>query len=334
MAADLSRRRWLRTGLLGLVVLVIALLAVPFEAFAGRSGGSFSGRGGFRSGSRAPTRSYSRPSGGGNNIIVVPGGGYGFSPFGGYGYGGGGFGLGGTVLMLGALGLGGLVLFRAARMARMRRLEGGGGSPRLLGGGYDDDEDDDVEYRPDRGYVYKVQLGLGRSARALQKRLEQFASEGDTGTEAGLAQLLAQTGLELLREKESIRYGNVTAAGPLSLTNAETKMNGFALAERSRFQIERVRGAEGKVRRSQAAAATSDDVLEYLLVNVIVATRVPLPGLTKLADREDLDKVLHELGGIAPDALLGLEVIWTPADPEDSLTEADLMTTYPELRSI
>ena len=337
-AADRPRRAKLRNGLFAAVALSIALLALPWDAFAGpRSGGSFSGRGGFRSSggsSRAPSRSYQpsyRPSGGGNNIIVVPGGGYGYgySPFG-YG-GGGGFGLSGTVLMLGALGIGGLVLFRAARMAKMRRLEGGGGGvSRLLGGSDDDDGDD----QSDRAYVYKVQLGLGRSARALQNRLEQFAAEGDTASEAGLAQLLQQTALELLREKESIRYGAVAAAGPLSLTNAETKMNGLALAERSRFQVERVRGAEGKVRRSQTAATASSEVLEYLLVTIIVATRVPLPGLTKLGDRDDLETVLRDLGGIAPDALLGLEVVWTPADPEDALTEADLLVSYPELRGI
>jgi uncharacterized membrane protein len=320
-----------------IALALVAWLALPFDAFAGpRSGGSFSGRGGFRSGggssTRVPSRSYrSYPSGGGNNIVVVPGGGYGYgySPFG-YG-GGGGFGFGGTVLMLGVLGVGGLLLFRAARMAQMRRMEAGGPS-RLLGG--DDYDDDVVEYRPDRAYVYKVQLGLGRSARALQSRLEQFAAEGDTASESGLAQLLQQTALELLREKESIRYGAVEAAGPLSMTNAETKMNGLALAERSRFQVERVRGAEGKVRRAQTAATASSEVLEYLMVSLIVATRTPQPGLTKLSDREELDTALRALGGVAPDALLGLEVVWTPADPEDALTEADLLVTYPDLRGI
>jgi uncharacterized membrane protein len=44
--------------------------------------------------------------------------------------------------------------------------------------------------------------------------------------------------------------------------------------------------------------------------------------------------MLGELGSIPATALLGLEVVWTPADPEDSLTETDLMTTYPEMRSM
>lgn len=313
-----------------LAVFFFALVLAPIAAMAGpRSGGSFSGRGGFRSGggsSRVPMRAP-RPSGGGTNVVVIPGGGYGygFSPF---GYGGG-IGLTGAVLMMGVVGVGALVAFRAARMARMRRMEAGGAP--MYAGDYGDDE---PSYQPDRAWVYKVQLGLGRSARGLQERLAKFAAEGDTSSETGLAQLLSQTGLELLREKDSIRYGMVEAAGPLSLSNGETKMNGLALAERSRFQVERVRGAEGKVRRSETAATTSQEVLEYLLVTVILATRRPIPGLTKLGDREELDHVLRELGGVAADALLGLEVIWTPADPDDALTEAELLVTYPDLRGL
>jgi len=51
-------------------------------------------------------------------------------------------------------------------------------------------------------------------------------------------------------------------------------------------------------------------------------------------DREGLETALGELGAVSAQALLGLEVVWTPADSEDSLTETDLMTTYPELRSL
>jgi uncharacterized membrane protein len=111
-------------------------------------------------------------------------------------------------------------------------------------------------------------------------------------------------------------------------------MNGAAMAERSHFQLERVRGAEGQVRRSDAAATVGKEALEFLVITLLVATRVPLDRMTKVEDRSALEGVLSELGGVPASALLGLEVIWTPADPEDSLTETDLMTTYPELRSM
>jgi uncharacterized membrane protein len=306
---------------LGIAILLSVFLATtPVEA--ARSGSSFGG--GFRSSGRSSglSRSYSsgRSYGGGSNFIFLPSFGWG----GGWGYGGG-FGGFGSLLMVGIVCMGAVMVVRSIRRASQH-------GPLTYGSGpYDRDE---LEESPDRAYVYKVQLGIGRSGRALQRRLEEFASTGDTSSEAGLAELLRQTGLELLREKDSIRYALVEPSGPFSLTNGETKLNGAAMAERSRFQVERVRGAHGKVHRSQAEASVSLEVLEYLVVTVLVATRAPLGGLQAVEDRKGLESVLGELGAVPASALLGLEVIWTPADPDDSLTETDLMTTYPEMRSL
>ncbi len=314
-----------------IVVLALGLLLlVPTLALAApRSGASFGGRGGFRSAPSAP-RSYApQPNRGYGSgpIIIAPGFGWGL-PFGGYGYGGGGSLFGG-LLILGVLGLGAAMVVRAVRRSRAshaRDVDGGAGAWGAQ------DYEDEVVVAPGRAYVYKVQLGLGRSARGLQQRLTKFA-EGDTGSEAGLAQLLQQTALELMREKESIRYAGAEAFGPMNLTNGETKMNALTLAERSRFQVERVRGTEGQVRRSDAASQQSEEVLEYILVTLVVATRTPLE-VKKVTTREELDTLLGQLGGVPAQGLLGLEVIWTPADPDDALTETDLMTAYPDLRSV
>jgi uncharacterized membrane protein len=318
-------------GLISLLALVLmALLLAPSVALAGpRSGGSFGGRMGFRSGggSFAP-RSYSSPgyngySGGGNHFFFMPGFGWG----GGYGLGGGGLGLFGTLMVVVVVGYGAMAIMRAVRRARQ-----GSDAPGSWGQtGYDDDQ---PQAMPGRAYVYKVQIGLGRSARGIQQRLEQFASSGDTSSEAGLAALLQQSALELLREKDSIRYAGADASGPMSLTNAESKMNGIALAERSRFTVERVRATEGRVNRSQDATLEGSQALELVLVTLIVATRTPLGAFQPIESHQEIEALLSELGGVSPDGLLGLEVIWTPADPDDSMTETDLMTGYPTLRSL
>jgi uncharacterized membrane protein len=313
---------------------VIALLAAAVLTFlvdataalaAPRSGGSFSGRGGFRSSGGSYSRGYSQGrrsyGGGGSNFVFLPSFGWGW---GWGGYGGGGFGMG-SLLMLAVLGFGVFTVVRSLRRARAA----GGGPLGLFGGG----DDEDVDVVPDRAYVYKVQLGLGRSAREIQQRLASFAAEGDTSSEAGLSQLLQQTALELLRHKDSIRYGHLEPSGPMSLTNGETKLNAAGLAERSRFQVERVRGADGSVRRSEAASAESQDALEYLVVTVVLATRRPVLQVKEVSDPAQLHQALSELGAVPADALLGLEVIWTPADPGDAMTKDDLVTTYPELRS-
>jgi len=219
------------------------------------------------------------------------------------------------------VGLGALAMVRAFRRARRHNPD----SPW---------SQDDEEAGVDQAFVYKLQVGLGRSARHIQERLADFASQGDTSSEAGLAEMLHQTALELLREKESIRYGLAEASGPMSLTNGETKMGASAMAERSRFQVERIRAADGSVRRAQEAASVGAEALEYLVVTIVLATRLPINQIKAVDDRNTLEAALRELGSVPAHALLGLEVVWTPADPEDSMTETDLMTTYPEMRSL
>ncbi len=234
-------------------------------------------------------------------------------------------GLFGTIFVLGAVGIGAAMVIRAVRTHRRAVAQGEGGYW---------NEDDDAAVAPGRAYFYKLQLALGRSARSIQDRLSEFAARGDTTTEAGLAALLQQSALEILRHKDSVRYAAAEARGPLTLTNAETAMNGVSLAERSRFQVERMRAADGRTARSDAPAEEGKEALELVVVTLVAATRTKLERFRPVGNAEELAALLSELGGIPPTGLLGLEVIWTPADENDSMTETDVMTTYPELRSL
>jgi uncharacterized membrane protein len=311
---------------MGLLILAVVLL--PALALAGpRSGGSFGGRSfGTPGGGSFSTMPRSYSGGGyynynsGPSIHVFPGWGWGWG--GGYGYGGG-FGLFGTLAVLAVIGVAVAAVARAVRNSRQSSV--------ATGGSWDDAAE---EVAPGRAYLYTLQLALGRSARGIQDRLADFAARGDTASEAGLASLLQQTALELLREKDAIRYASADARGPMSMTNAETAMNGLALTERSRFQVERVRSGDGRLVRSEAPAEVGREALELVVVTAIVATRMPLAGFGSIESPQQLGGLLSSLGGVSADGLLGLEVIWTPADPNDSMTETDVMTTYPDLRSV
>jgi uncharacterized membrane protein len=318
--------RWFSVLLLAVVVLLPAL------AVAGpRSGGSFSGRSGFRSAPRysGGGHDYGRSTyggGSGSHFIFLPGWGWG----GGYGYGGGS-GLFGTLFVLVAVGIGASMLMRAVRRSRAAG-PGAGGLSALFGPSSSSDDESSV--MEGRAYLYKLQLALGRSARGIQDRLAAFAAQGDTSSEAGLAALLQQSALELLRNKDSIRYAAAEGRGPMTLTNAETAMNGVSLGERSRFQLERVRVADGRAARSDAPAEEGKEALEMVVVTLVAATRTPLARFRAVSTMDELAALLGELGSVSESGLLGLEVIWTPADANDSMTETDVMTTYPELRSL
>ena len=171
----------------------------------------------------------------------------------------------GTLFVLAVAGVAVLSVMRAVRRASYRSQ---GWSP--------DEEYEGPQVVPGRAYLYRLQLALGRSARGVQDRLAEFAARGDPSTEAGLASLLQQTALELLRQKDAIKYVGADGRGPMSLTNAETSMNSLALTERSRFQVERVRAADGHVNTSTADAEEGKEALELVVVTVVVATRSPL----------------------------------------------------------
>jgi uncharacterized membrane protein len=312
-----------------LFVVLLACLVGPGLALAGpRSGSSFGGRLGFRSngGFGAPRSSGYGYRGGGNTFTYVPSFGWGWHPgwgFGGYGYGGG-FGFP-SLLVVAGLGIGAFMLVRALRRQHLGTTSWGWG----------DAAEDASDRSLSRGYVYRLQIALGRAGRGVQARLAEIAEAGDADSESGLAALLQQTALELLREKDAIRYAGADLAGPLSLTNAESKLNGWALDERARFQVERIRGAGQHLRRSDATVEEGREALELVVVTVVVATSSPIAGDWKtLGDRAEVEALLRNLGGLGPDGLLGLEIVWTPADPSDSMTETDVMTTYPELRSL
>jgi uncharacterized membrane protein len=327
------RAPWL--AVLLAVLAIFATLALPALAVAGpRSGGSFGGRSGFRSsgggfsssGGGFSNGGYGRSygggySGGGSHFFFLPGGGYG-----GYGYGGG-LGLFGGLIVMVIAGVAVVSVMRA-----VRRGSGNYAQSAWSPGSYDDG------YAPvamsGNAYLYRLQLALGRSGRGVQERLSEFAEKGDTSSEAGLAALLQQSALELLREKDAVRYVGADGHGPMSLTNAETSMNSLSLAERSRFQVERVRAADGRVNRATAVAEEGKEALELVVVTFVVATRAPLANFKEVATLTDLTALLSELGSVSPEGLLGLEVVWTPADPDDSMTETDVMTTYPDLRGI
>ena len=122
----------------------------------------------------------------------------------------------------------------------------------------------------------------------------------------------------------------------MSLTNAETAMNALALAERARFQVERVRAAGGRAIRSAAAPPKrAERRSSSWWSRSLVATRSPLDRIRRRGLAGRPGRLLAEPGrGFTRSVLRGSEVVWTPADPNDSMTETDVMTTYPELRSV
>lgn len=313
------------------ILLTNLLLTVPRPADAA-SGGRIGG-GSFRS-SPSP-RSYG--SGGtryrgnsgrtGGTYIPVPyGGGY----YGGGYYGGGGFGLPFVVPMFGFGGglLGFLVLM--AVLGLMLNAIRSSSSP-----SYERDVPGEGTYGSLEGPVSiaQVQVGLLPSAKELQSDLRRMAASADTSTTSGLQSVLQETTLSLLRNPALWVYANVESA-QVSFSAAESTFNRLSMQERSKLSKELTFNVAG--RRNQdvlQSSAGNDSISDFIAVTLLVATRHRVT-FKEANSAEALKETLQQLGALADQDLLALEVIWQPEGAGEVLTTEELLTAYPQLQHL
>lgn len=300
-------------GRLALVALLVGTLTLSTAQSAWAARGGRIGGGSFS----APSRSFSAPSrsfsGGGG--YYRGGGGFGF-PFVLPLFFGGGGGLFGFLIMIAIAGF----LFRSFQGA----IGGGsGGSDRLA-----------PVTSSSQVAIAQIQVGLLAGARSLQSDLESLALRANTNSKAGLANVLQETTLALLRHPEYWAYGSAEAQR-VSWGTAENAFNRLTLMERSKFSGEGVSNVDGQVRQASRTATAIDPLsqapAEYIVVTLLVATTTRL-NLPVLNSTSDLQQTLRQIGAVGSDNLLAVEILWSPDSESESLSRDDLMANYPDLR--
>ncbi|HEY9889076.1 MAG TPA: DUF1517 domain-containing protein [Candidatus Obscuribacterales bacterium] len=298
-------------------LMAIALVAVMLfghadGALAARSGGRIGG-GSFRAPSRtlSPSRSYRAPSGGG----YYPGGGFGFPfliPL--FGFGGG---FGGLFTIILFIGLANFI------MRTVREAGGEGGE----GGNLDNPTVS----------VAKLQIGLLAEARSLQDDLNRMALSADTSSSTGLAQVLQEATLSLLRHPEYWEYAN-SVTESTRLLSAEQRFNQLVLTERSKLKGETLTNVNNRLQQAEAPATSGGDLVEtepgaFIVATVVVATQGKL-SLPKVTSTQDVRQSLSTLGSIAGDRLLAVEILWTPQASGETLTADEMIAEYPTMTLI
>lgn len=316
------------------LALVLAW-AAPNAAEAARSGGRMGGSSGFRSsGGGGGARSYSAPSSsyssglssysraapslssgyragyGGSSLGLGTGYGSFFYPTVGmgYGFGGGGF-ISGLFVVLASM-----VLVNVS----MSMLRGG---------------NDGVDGYTETCSVVKLQIGLLGMARGLQQDLDTIASKADTSDPEGLQYVLQETVLSLLRNPSYCVYGYSDGSKVSGLGEAENKFNELSLAERGKFQSETLVNFGGRSRKGSSYGKASDMSNELIVVTILCAVegKLKLPKVTSL---QELKEALSKLGGVRPEGLLAVEVMWTPQEVGDTLSRDELVADYPLLNTL
>jgi uncharacterized membrane protein len=177
--------------------------------------------------------------------------------------------------------------------------------------------------------VVRQRVALLASAKDIQSDLIRMAERGDTDSPYGLAKILQETTLALLRHPDKVIYA-WSDKNREPLDNAENLFNQFSMEERSRASEETLTNVDGRLSKSKEKAHEKTQDNEYILVNVLVVTNGDL-NLGPSDSHENLKSNLVALGSITPNDLVALEIIWQPEDEYDVLSKEELLSLYPDL---
>ncbi|GLT66360.1 hypothetical protein SLA2020_387280 [Shorea laevis] len=179
--------------------------------------------------------------------------------------------------------------------------------------------------------ILKLQVGLLGTGRTLQRDLNQIAEVADTSKSNGLSYILTETTLALLRNPDYCFSGLSSTDVKWSVDAGEKCFNKLSIEERAKFDEETLVNVDNIKRRSTNDKA-SESKNEYIVVTILVAAEEvhELPAINGIGD---LKEALKKLGSIRASKLMAVEVLWTPQEENDTLSERELHEDYPLLKA-
>lgn len=180
--------------------------------------------------------------------------------------------------------------------------------------------------------VTKIQVALVAQARQLQADLSEISMGVDTNTPEGLQQLLQESTLALLRYPEYWTHVSAQSQIARDALEAERLLNSISIGERSKLSAETLVNVGGRTQRTDLKTPDPDEgPSAYIVVTFLVGTAHDKPLFDKITAIADLKSALENLAGLPSDYLMTFELIWSPQDPSDSLTDDELLTEYSDL---
>ncbi|KAI3908402.1 hypothetical protein MKW92_022425 [Papaver armeniacum] len=203
----------------------------------------------------------------------------------------------------------------------------------LVSGFLSDQSDGSVLTDTQKTTVIKLQVGLLGMARSLQKDLDKIAEVADTSTPSGLSYILQESTLAMLRHPDYCISGYSSVDVKRGLEDGEKRFNQLSIEERGKFDEETLVNVNNIKRQSTTSKRASGFSNEYIVITILVAAEGvhKLPAVNGSAN---LKEALQKLGSIPTSKIMAVEVLWTPQNENDTLTERELLEDYPLLRPL
>ena len=175
-----------------------------------------------------------------------------------------------------------------------------------------------------------VQVALSNSASQIQQDLSELTKSIDTSSDAGLVELLQESALILLRNDRDWTHVS-SHSHSLDISQAEEKFDRLSAIERSKFSSESLSNVDGKIKTRESRDDDSEGFPAYVVVTLIVGTADDNPLFDKIYNSEDLKQSLLRLSAMREDYLMKFELLWTPQQDGQYLTDEELLIEYTEI---
>ena len=179
----------------------------------------------------------------------------------------------------------------------------------------------------DRVTVSLLQVALSSAASGIQENLSQLSTNKDTETKSGLVTLMQESALILLRHETAWTHV-LSSSNSLDIEQAESAFNRLSLVERSKFSSETLSNIDGVLKTGTAKDNAGDDFADYVVVTLILGTADDNPLFDKIDTVEALKAALLEIASMRDDYLFKFELLWTPQQVEQYLTDEELLLEY------
>ena len=181
----------------------------------------------------------------------------------------------------------------------------------------------------DRVAVSLLQIALSPAAIEIQEDLSLLSLDADTNTELGLVTLMRESALTLLRHE--IAWTHVlSSSNSLNIEEAESAFERLSIIERSKFSGETLSNIDG-VLKTRSAEHNTEDNADYVVVTLILGTADDDPLFDKIRTVKALREELLKIASMRDDYLFRFELLWTPQQAEQYLTDEELLLEYRDI---
>lgn len=170
-------------------------------------------------------------------------------------------------------------------------------------------------------------------AKPFQKELNEIAEKVEASNQRWYKFILTETIRALNRHNDCCVSSSLSADVKVGSDSWEGHFDKISLEERSKFDEETLYNLDGIKGKKEYSKKPDGFSNEYIVVTVLVAAdgALKFPEIKRPAD---LVAVLEKLNSIPTREIRGVNVLWTPQEENDVLSEDRLLMDYPNLKPL